>query len=198
MLLLILKAGANRYAIDVARIIELVPRVELRTIPYGPPFLAGLLGYRGSVIPVIDLGSLLESESSRDCLSTRIIVINDAPGDQNQGETGAKGTNESCPNSWTGSGGGACVLGLIGEQVSDLTEVKPEQLLPAPVQLARAPFLDAIVQTDAGTIVQLIAVERIRDCSLGPFLLDQGAGLSLPPSNADAGTRALEDSKTAD
>ena len=62
MLLLILKAGANRYAIDVARIIELVPRVDLRTIPHAPSFLAGLLGYRGSVIPVIDLGLLLESE----------------------------------------------------------------------------------------------------------------------------------------
>ncbi len=197
MLLLILKAGANRYAIDVARIIELVPRVELRTIPYGPPFLAGLLGYRGSVIPVIDLGLLLEFERCRDCLSTRIIVVNDAPGDQNEGETGAEGPSESRPNSWTDSGGGKCVLGLIGEQVSDLTEVKPEQLLPAPVQLAQAPFLDAIVQTDAG-IVQLIAVERIRNCSLGRTILDQGAGSNLSPSNAEVGTRALEDSKTAD
>ena len=58
MLLLTLKAGANRYAIDVARVIELVPRVELRAIPHAPPFLAGLLGYRGKVIPVIDLGLL--------------------------------------------------------------------------------------------------------------------------------------------
>ena len=62
MLLLTFKAGANRYAIDVARVIELVPRVELRTIPHAPPFLAGLLGYRGKVIPVIDLGLLLNSE----------------------------------------------------------------------------------------------------------------------------------------
>jgi chemotaxis-related protein WspB len=197
MLLLILKAGANRYAIDVARIIELVPRVELRTIPYGPPFLTGLLGYRGSVIPVIDLGLLIESERCRDCLSTRIIVVNDAQVDQNQGETGATGTSESRPNSWTDTGGGKCVLGLIGEQVSDLTEVKPEQLLPAPVQLAQTPFLGAIVQTDAG-IVQLIVVERIRDRSLRPLILNQEAGVSLPPSNAEAGTRAFEDSKTAD
>ena len=61
MLLLSLKAGANRYAIDVMRVIELVPRVELRTIPHAPPFLAGLLGYRGKVIPVLDLGLLLDS-----------------------------------------------------------------------------------------------------------------------------------------
>ena len=81
MLLLTFKAGANRYAIDVARIIELVPHVELTTIPHAPSFLAGLLGFRGSVIPVIDLGLLLNSVPCRDCLSTRIILVNDAPGD---------------------------------------------------------------------------------------------------------------------
>ena len=85
MLLLTFKAGANRYAIDVARVIELVPRVELRTIPHAPSFLAGLLGYRGKVIPVIDLGLLLNSAPCRDCLSTRIILVNDAPGDHNSG-----------------------------------------------------------------------------------------------------------------
>ena len=86
MLLLTLKAGANRYAIDVARVIELVPKVELRSIPHAPSFLAGLLGYRGKVIPVIDLGLLLGSVPCRDCLSTRIILVNDAPGDHNQGK----------------------------------------------------------------------------------------------------------------
>ena len=56
------------------------------------------------------------------------------------------------------------LLGLIGEQVSDLVEVRSDQVVPAPVQLPRAPFLGAIVQTDEG-IVQLIAVERIRETS---------------------------------
>ena len=59
MLLLTFTAGANRYAVDVARVVELVPRVELRSVPHAPPFLAGLLGYRGKVVPVIDLGLLL-------------------------------------------------------------------------------------------------------------------------------------------
>ena len=86
MLLLTFTAGANRYAIDVARVVELVPRVELRSIPHAPPFLAGLLGYRGKVVPVIDLGLLLGSAPCRDCLSTRIILVNDAPGDHNRSE----------------------------------------------------------------------------------------------------------------
>ena len=56
-----------------------------RSIPHAPSFLAGLLGFRGKVIPVIDLGLLLSSVPCRDCLSTRIILVNDAPGDHNSG-----------------------------------------------------------------------------------------------------------------
>jgi chemotaxis-related protein WspB len=197
MLLLTLKAGANRYAIDVARVIELVPRVELRKIPHAPPFLAGLLGYRGKVIPVIDLGLLLESEPSRDCLSTRIIVVNDAPVDFNRGSDASDRASESRQHTPADSASDMSLLGLIGEQVSDLTDVKPEQFLPAPVQLAQVPFLSAIVQTKDG-MVQLIAVERIRESSLGRHILDQGAARNSYPATTEAVSPALEDSKTGD
>jgi chemotaxis-related protein WspB len=197
MLLLSLKAGANRYAIDVARIIELVPRVQLRVIPHAPPFLAGLLGYRGNVIPVIDLGLLLDSEPSRDCLSTRIILVNDAPVDHNRENDPTDRPSDSDPHSPVESASEMRLLGLIGEQVSELTNVQPEQLLPAPIELAQVPFLGAIVQTQAG-IVQLISVERIRESSLGRHILGQGAAWNHHPSNADAGEPALEDSKADD
>ena len=85
MLLLTFTAGLNRYAVDVARVIELVPRVELRPIPHAPAFLAGLLGYRGKVVPVIDLGLLLDVAPCQDRLSTRIILVDDSPDDHNRG-----------------------------------------------------------------------------------------------------------------
>ena len=50
------------------------------------------------------------------------------------------------------------------------------------------PFLDAIVQTEEG-IIQLIAVERIRETALGGYILDQGAALepsSLESRHSDA------------
>jgi chemotaxis-related protein WspB len=193
MLLLTLKAGANRYAIDVTRVIELVPKVELRTIPHAPPFLAGLLAYRGKVIAVLDLGLLLSSAPCPDCLSTRIILVNDAPGDHNPGKNVADCASENQPHSPADETLHSSLLGLIGEQVSDLTYVQPEQVVPAPVQLAQAPFLGAIVQTAEG-IVQLITVERIRDASLGGYILDRGATWNSHPSKAEAGTPANEDS----
>ena len=90
MLFLTFTVGANRYAIDVTRVVEVVPRVELRKIPHAPAFLAGLLGYRGKVVPVIDLGLLLGITPCRDCLSTRIILVNDSPGDHNSSGSGAR------------------------------------------------------------------------------------------------------------
>jgi chemotaxis-related protein WspB len=194
MLLLTLKAGSNRYGIDVARVIELVPRVELTMIPHAPSFLAGLLGFRGKVIPVIDLGLLLSSLPCRDCLSTRIILVNDAPGDRNSATDAPARFDMAHPHSPRGPARDARLLGLIGEQVSDLTFVQPGQVAPAPVQLNHVPFLDAIVQTEEG-IIQLIAVERIRDATLAQYVLHQGTPPDPHPLKADTATQAREKSR---
>ncbi len=150
MLILTFTAGGNRYAVDVARIIELVPRVELRAIPHAPGYLAGFLGYRGQVVPVIDLGLLLGSEPCPNRLSTRIILVNDASEDQNQIDGNRVGN----------------LLGLIAEQVSDLTRVRPEQVVPAPVHLPQAPYLETIAQTDQG-FVPLISVSKLSSVTGG-------------------------------
>jgi chemotaxis-related protein WspB len=171
MLLLTFIAGANRYAIDVERVVELVPRVELRSVPHGPSYLAGLLGYRGKVVPVIDLGLLMGAAPCRDCLSTRIILVNDGPGAHNQGMDALDDSSENRRRSPSDPVPASNLLGLIGEQVSDLTYVQREQLVPSPIQLLHAPFLDATVQTNQG-IVQLIAVERVRDASLRGDLIE--------------------------
>ena len=119
MLLLTFIAGANRYAIDVARVVELVPKVELRSIPHAPPYLAGLLGYRGKVVPVIDLGLLMGTAPCRDCLSTRIILVNDAPGDHNHGKDDPDDSSENRRRSPANPMPDSSLLGLIGEQVSE-------------------------------------------------------------------------------
>lgn len=166
MLLLTFTAGANRYAVDVRRVVKVLPRVELRAIPHAPPVLSGLLEYRGGVVPVLDLGLLLGAGPCHDCLSTRIILVNDAPADlhrnPNQGHDGSRDQIEHHPAHDTGV---PALLGLVAEHVDDLTYAEPGQITPAPVLLPQAPYLGAIVQTDRG-IVQLIVVESIRSASI--------------------------------
>ena len=108
MLLLTFTAGPNRYAVDVRRVVEVVPRVELQSVPHAPAILAGLLEYRGKVVPVIELGLLLGTRPSQDCLSTRIILVHDTPGDQN-----AKCQAWDDPSQDSGGAAGYCQRGSI-------------------------------------------------------------------------------------
>jgi hypothetical protein len=78
---------------------------------------------------------------------------------------------------------------LIGEQVSDLTDVQPEQVATAPVQLPQSPYFDGIVQTDEG-IMQLIAVERIREATICDQIPNSGAEANTLASSA--GPQMLE------
>jgi chemotaxis-related protein WspB len=165
MMLLTFTAGRNRYAIDVVRIVELVPRVELRPIPHAPAFLAGLLGYRGNVVPVIDLCLLLDVAPCRDCLSSRIILVRDAPDDQDQLKPDRRDAGEGIGTSASDRVRPSNLLGLIAEHVNDLTYAQPEEVMPVPISLPEVPYLGAVVQTDQG-IVQLIAIERVRDSTL--------------------------------
>jgi chemotaxis-related protein WspB len=184
MLLLTFTAGANRYAIDVARVVELVPKVELRAIPHAPAFLVGFLGYRGKVLPVVDLGLLLNGVPCQDRLSTRIILVNDALEDHNLRKRDRDDSVGDSGHSPSAKDHDLNLLGLIAEHVSDLTSVRPEQVIPAPVHLLQAPYFGAIVQTDQG-IVQLIAVEKVRDVSLRGEPFGQGASPDPGPSNQE-------------
>jgi chemotaxis-related protein WspB len=179
MLLLTFTAGPNRYAVNVVRVVEVVPRVDLRTIPHAPAFLAGLLGYRGKVVPVIDLGLLLASLPCQDRLSTRIILVNTARRDHNSKKKqdrndslGGHGQDGAEPEPSSN------LLGLVAEHVSELTHAQPDQTVPLLIHLPEAPYLDAVLQTEEG-IVQLIKVEGLRDSILASFQQRTAASESL-------------------
>jgi chemotaxis-related protein WspB len=135
MLLLKFAIGAAAYAVDSARIEEVVPWVSLRPVPHAPPFLPGVFHYRGKVIPVVDLGLLLGSEPAPNRLSTRIMVMR---------------TSQN----------GSRLLGLLACQVSDLVRVDAAHLQPAAVQLKQAPYLGAVAETPEG-LVQVLSVDHI-------------------------------------
>jgi chemotaxis-related protein WspB len=173
MLLLRFTAGSSRYAIAVSRVVEVLPKLELRPIPHAPPVLAGLLSYRGKVVPVIDLGLLLGTAPCQNLLSSRMILVDDAPGNRNQENlTSAQPEDHSqAARSQT-----PALLGLIAENVNDLTYVEPEQISPVPVQVPNAPYLDVIVKMDR-EIIPLIAVEKVRNYLVCGAFFSQSAVL---------------------
>ncbi len=113
MLLLTFRVSNDLYAVAAERVVEVVPRIELRSIPHAPEALAGLFNYRGKAVPVIDLGVLLGSTlASIACI----------PG-----------------SSWSMSRGhGQRLIGLVAENVSDVMVVKQDQVVLATMNLEQA------------------------------------------------------------
>jgi chemotaxis-related protein WspB len=74
-LYLFVRAHGETYTLPCERILEVVPIVPLRTIAGAPPFIEGMLTYRGSVVVVINLTRLLCDRDSVLLLSSRIVVL---------------------------------------------------------------------------------------------------------------------------
>ncbi len=188
MLLLTFRAADNLYAINVARVVEVVPRINLRQLPHAPSFLTGVFDYRGKVVPVVDLGVLLGSQNCRDRLSTRIILVNSHPDALAQpGETVETTCTDHQDTAITGQSRRdkqprkqpRWVLGLIAELVSDVCSVQPEQVISSSIELPQTPYLGAIAEIEH-EMAQLIAVDRI---------------LELPLRRSFFGTESADDRK---
>lgn len=75
MLFLQFELGRDRYLLDVARIVEVLPMVDIRALPQAPAGVAGICNYRGAPLPVIDLSRLMLGVPARASMSTRIVVV---------------------------------------------------------------------------------------------------------------------------
>lgn len=148
MLVVLFRSGGDLFGIEARRVVEVVPRVGLRTIPHAPEFVAGLLAYRGRVAAVLDFALLTGSPPSRDCLSTRIVLV-----------------------SITRPGRTEAFLGVIAEDVSRVVSVDPSQVISPAMSLDEAPYLGPIVSTEEG-LAQLVDADQL----LGRRLADALCG----------------------
>jgi chemotaxis-related protein WspB len=172
MFVLSFRAAQSSYAVDVTRVVEVVPRIELRKLPHAPLYLAGLFDYRGTVTPVLDLGLLLGSLACPDRLSTRIIVTDSTAAGYGSREP-RSGLGQTVIREEAKAGGHPVqpsrnrrwIVGLIAEVVGEVVSIKPGQVISPPIQLPQAPYLGAIVTID-GTMVQLIAPDKVLSASL--------------------------------
>jgi len=84
MLVLMCHAGKNRYAVDCASVIEVVPYVDFDTLDDSPKWLAGVFAHRGVATPLVDFTLLLAGSPCPRRWSSRIILVHcdieDLPG----------------------------------------------------------------------------------------------------------------------
>ena len=136
MLFLVFERGADRYALDTARIVEVLPLVAIKQTPQAPPAVAGVFDYRGAAVPLIDLSRLALDRPARQCLSTRIVVVE---------HTDAGLTR---------------LLGLIAEGATTTLRRAAEEFDAAGIDNPGAPYLGPVTR-DARGLVQRIEVDQL-------------------------------------
>jgi purine-binding chemotaxis protein CheW len=71
----VVRFGSARYAVAMASVAEVVPVPVTTRIPGCPSWLAGVINWRGRVLPVVDPRSLLGAELSPLPSSARLLVL---------------------------------------------------------------------------------------------------------------------------
>lgn len=133
MLFVLFQTGTERYAVEAARVEELLPRpVSLRPLVKAPSEIAGITDYRGSILPVIDLCQLLLGRAALPHAATRMLVV-------------------KC---------GDVRLGLVVERACETLRREPTDFQPTGVASPAAPYLGPMVKDSRG-LVQWVEPERL-------------------------------------
>ncbi len=143
MLTLLFNLGNDSFAVDSARVVEVIPKINLKKLARSPAHIAGVFDYRGRIVPVIDLCRLICGTDCKESLSTRIILF--------KAQTGlAPEANRS----------GEEIVGLMAEKVTETRKMSPEDFLGTGVRNETHPYLGEI-STSKNDLVQFIRVENL-------------------------------------
>jgi len=149
MQLLTFTAGGQTYAIESKNVVEVLPAVPVRAVPKLPDYVLGVVGYRGRLIPVIDLAKRLTDEFSARRLSTRLLIV-EFPKREPIASPHPPSTAR---------------LGIVAENmVSTLRSEDVDTLLPA-MGLENSPYLGRILRLN-GQTVHMLVVENLLPANL--------------------------------
>lgn len=129
MLFVLFQVGKDRYALAASEIIQVLPSVELKSVPCAPPPVAGLFNYHGTPVPVIDLTQCMANQSARPWLSTRIILVKYA----------AKGDETR-------------TLGLLAERAVEVFTCELKDFVDGGVVTDGTPYLGPVARDPRGII----------------------------------------------
>jgi len=165
MQLLVFTIGAEDYAIESRRVIEVLPLVAARPIPRMPESIRGIFTHRGRLVPLVDLGRLLTDQPLRETLSTRVIVV-EFP----------SGPDDRCIR-----------LGLAAENVLSLCSSEDAEASLPTIRSPGAPALGRLLRI-GGRTIQVLDVEHLLPQSLVAGLdVPLVAGLDAPTPASTGG-----------
>lgn len=146
MLHLFFSVGDQQYALRTDRVRRIVPNVRLRPLPDGPPWISGLLNYHESVVPVIDVSTLMAGRRAADSMDTRIILID-------RSESGSR-------DEGSGDGGSGGLVGLLAEKVLEVHAISEDEVRASGVRATGASNSGRVV-IHHGELIHLVDLEDL-------------------------------------
>lgn len=131
--LLIFSLSGERYAIETAHVLEVVPIRELTPVPGTPSFILGVVNHRGRILPVLDFRRLLELAGQGVTDGSRVVAVEAA----------------------------GMTFGIFTDAVAGTIRVGADEVTPPPVTLAgdRQAFIRSVTRQMAA-VLDLEALAR--------------------------------------
>ena len=165
MLFLLFDLDADRYAIAAIAIAEVLARGPVKAVPAAPAWIAGLIDYRGALVPVIDVPRLALGRPARDLRSTRLVIAyDDATDTASQPAPAGSPVNE------------APLIGLILEHATQTRHLNRDAFTDSRIDTPNARWLGPVARDEHG-LVQWVTPAAMLDPATRALLL-------APPSPA--------------
>jgi purine-binding chemotaxis protein CheW len=102
------KLGEEVFAVDVAKVREILDFTTVTKVPQTPDFMRGVINLRGSVVPVVDMRLKFGMSATEKTVNTCIIVMEIAIDQE------------------------TAIVGALADSVQEVLELEPDQIEAAP------------------------------------------------------------------
>jgi len=102
------KLAEEVFAVEVARVREILDVTTITKVPQTPDFMRGVINLRGGVVPVIDLRLKFGMTRTENTVNTCIIVVEVTIGEE------------------------STILGTLADSVQEVFDLEGDQIEPAP------------------------------------------------------------------
>ncbi len=73
--LLVFRLAGERYGIEMARVLEVLPLRDLVPVPGTPAFVLGVVNHRGRILPVLELRRLFDLAGQEVAEGSRVVAV---------------------------------------------------------------------------------------------------------------------------
>ena len=153
------KLAEEIYALDIAKVKEVLDFTEITKIPQTPEFMKGVINLRGGVVPVVDMRLKFGMSATEKTVNTCIIIV-----------------EISIDKETT-------VLGALVDSVQEVMDLEPGQIEPAPRigTRLRTEFIRGMGKRD-GHFIMILDIDKV--FSADELAIVDRAGTCAPAEEA--------------